>query len=320
MQNFFHVARNAFRECLREPIFFVLLISATTMIGMFPSLALFVFREQIKLVIDSAMATTLVFGLVAAVLCASNTISQEIRNGTVLLLLSKPVAKWSFVLSKMVGILFALTVFVVICDIATLLSLRVAKDQFRLDYFTFYLFYGSITMACLWGAFRNFTARKSFASSATFAMLTLLAALLLGMRAIPVEGGQIPRFHFEVLPALLLVLFAVWAMGAITVTLSVKLDLVANMLVSSIIFFIGLISDYFFGGTAGTFSLSALLYALVPNWQFFWLADALANKKSIPLEYVAWTSTYILLYISFCSIIAVTLFNNREVGEAGGTA
>lgn len=320
MRNFFHVARNAFRECLREPIFFVLLISATTTIGMFPSLSLFVFREQIKLVVDSAMATTLVFGLVAAVLCASNTISREIRNGTVLLLLSKPVAKWSFVLSKMVGILVALTVFVMICNLATLLSLRVAKDQFRLDYATFYLFYGSIAMACVWGAFRNFTARKSFASSATIAMLTLLVVLLISMRAVPVEGGKIPAFHFEVLPALLLVLFAVWGMGAITVTLSVKLDLVANMMLSSIIFFIGLISDYFFGGSAGTLSFSALLYALIPNWQFFWLADALANKKSIPLDYIVWTSIYIILYISFCSVIAVILFSNREVGEAGGTA
>jgi hypothetical protein len=289
------------------------------MIGMFPSLSLFVFREQIKLVVDSAMATTLVFGLVAAVLCASNTISREIKNGTVLLLLSKPVAKWSFVLSKMSGILVALTVFVIICNMCTLLSLRVAKDQFRLDYLTFYLFYGSITTACLWGAFRNFIARKSFASSATFALLILLSILLLIMRMVPVEGGRIPAFHFEVLPALLLVLFAVLAMGAITVTLSVKLDLIANMLVSSIIFFVGLISDYFFGGTAGTLSFSALLYALIPNWQFFWLADALANKKSIPMDYIAWTSIYILLYITFCSVLAVNLFSNREVGEAGGT-
>ena len=321
MRNFFHVGRNAFRECLREPIFFVLLISATVLIGLFPSLSLFVFREQIKLVIDSAMATTLVFGLMAAVLCSSHTISREIRNGTVLLLLSKPVAKWSFVLAKMIGIMAALTVFVVICDISSLVSLRVAKDQFRLDYVTFYLFYGSLTAACLWGAFRNFTARKSFASSATFAMLILLSALLITMRSIPVEGEATPpSFHFEVVPALALVLFAVWAMGAITVTLSVKLDLVANLLVSSILFFAGLVSDYFFGASVGTFSLSALCYAVIPNWQFFWLADALANNKKIPLDYMAWASVYIVMYIVFCSVIAVALFGGREVGEAGGGA
>jgi len=288
------------------------------LIGMFPSLSLFVFREQIKLVVDSAMATTLVFGLMAAVLCSSRTISLEIRNGTVLLLLSKPVAKWSFVLSKMSGILVALTVFVVICDIATLISLRVAKDQFRLDYVTFYLFYGSIAAACLWGAFRNFTARKSFASSATFALLFLLTALTFILRLIPVEGGKIPQFHFEVLPALLLILFAVWAMGAITVTLSVKLDLVANMLVSSILFFAGLVSDYFFSASAGVVSIKGLLYAVIPNWQFFWLADALANNKKIPMDYIAWTSLYIVLYIAFCSVIAVSLFSDREVGEACG--
>jgi hypothetical protein len=220
----------------------------------------------------------------------------------------------------MTGILVALTVFVIICDMATLISLRVAKDQFRLDYVTFYLFYGSVVVACLWGAFRNFTARISFASSATFAMLFLLSALLASLRAIPVEGGKVPPFHFEVLPALLLILFAVWAMGAITVTLSVKLDLVANMLVSSILFFAGLISDYFFGASAGTASIKGILYAVIPNWQFFWLADALANNKKIPLDYMVWASVYILLYMAFCSIVAVSLFSDREVGESGAAA
>ena len=80
MRNFFHVARNTFRECLREPIFFILLCSAIMLIGLFPQLALYVFREQVKLVVDSSMATTLMFGLITAVLSASNTISREINN------------------------------------------------------------------------------------------------------------------------------------------------------------------------------------------------------------------------------------------------
>ena len=314
MRNFFHVARNTLRECLREPIFFILLGSAIAVIGLFPSVSLYTFREQIKLVIDSSMATTMVFGLITAVLSASYTITREMQNGSVLLLLSKPVHRWSFILAKMTGICAVLTVFVFICSCATLVSLRVARDQFQLDLFALYSYFGVIILSMAWGMFRNYYAGKSFASSTVLFLSVALPFYLLLLRFIPVEGS-VPKMHTEVIPALILIFFAVWIMGAVTVTLSAKLNMTANLLISSVIFFIGLVSDYLLGGSAGQPSLSTVLYALIPNWQFFWLADALANKKSIPWEYVSWTGLYTLFYIMLCSIIAVTLFSDREIAE-----
>jgi ABC-type transport system involved in multi-copper enzyme maturation permease subunit len=277
-------------------------------------MSLFVFREQLKLVVDSSMATTLFFGLLAAVLCASHAITRELSNGTVLLLLSKPVPRWSFVLSKMGGILAALTVFVFICNCATLLSLRVAKDQFDLDYVTFYIYFGVLLAAMSWGAYRNFYARKSFSASSVMSLFFLLPLLLATLQFVAVEGETM-SMHTEVVPALLLLFFAVWTMGGISVMISAKLDMTANLLISSILFFLGLIADYFFGTSAGTFSFSGLLYAAIPNWQFFWMADALANKKSIPLDYIGWTAVYTMFYIVLCSIIAITLFSDKEVAE-----
>ena len=52
----YKLARNTFIECIREPIYFLMLASALIMIGLFPTAAMFVFREQIKLVVDSSMA------------------------------------------------------------------------------------------------------------------------------------------------------------------------------------------------------------------------------------------------------------------------
>ena len=97
--------------------------------------------------------------------------------------------------------------------------------------------------------------------------------------------------------------------------LSAKLDMVANLLISATLFFAGLVSDYFLGNAAGNPSLKALLYALIPNWQFFWLADALNNKQLIPWAYVGWAGIYIIFYISLCSVIAVTLFSDKEIAE-----
>jgi len=280
----------------------------------FPSLTLYVFREHVKLITDSSMATTLVFGLVAAVLCASNTITKEINNGTALLLLTKPVHRWTFVLSKMGGVFAALTVFVFICNFATLVSLRVSKDQFRLSWIPYTLFFSTVILCILWGAFRNYHQHKSFPASTSHALMIGIPILLIIL--IFTSSGKVDfSKNTEVIPALILLLFAVWAMGAITVMLSSKLDMVANLTISALLFFLGLVSDYFFGNSVGTFSIQGALYAIIPNWQFFWLADALANKQSIPLSYIAWAGVYIVFYISLCSIIAVTLFSDKEIAE-----
>ena len=94
MNNLFKIAVNAFRESLREPVYVLMLLGALVVIGHTPWAAIFVFYEQLKLVVDSFMATSLLFGLVIAVLSASHTVAREMRNGTVLLLLSKPVFRW----------------------------------------------------------------------------------------------------------------------------------------------------------------------------------------------------------------------------------
>ena len=104
MPNLFKIAFNAFRESLREPVYCLMLLAALFFISAYPALAVFSFSQQLKLVIDSSMATGLLFGLVVAVLCAGSTVAREMRNGTVLLLMSKPVARWSFILGKILGV------------------------------------------------------------------------------------------------------------------------------------------------------------------------------------------------------------------------
>jgi ABC-type transport system involved in multi-copper enzyme maturation permease subunit len=311
MRILFHVARNTFRESLREPVFYILLMLALALIGLFPSLALYVFREQVKMVMDSAMSTTLALGLVAAVLCAGNTVSGEISRGTASLLLSKPVPKTTFVVAKIVGILAALTLFVASCACATLLALRVAKDQFDLDNMTLALYYGTLLLASLWGAGRNYMSSKNFSESACLAAAVLFPALLLASRMVPM-GGETPPFPYNAVPALALLFFAVWIMGAVTVAISTRLDMVPNLFVSGLIFFAGLVSDYFLGAHAGGASVWTALYALIPNWQFFWMADALAGKRAIPWSYVGWCAVYATAYIAVCAVCAVNLFAGRE--------
>ena len=148
MFNYFKISINTFKESVREPIYFLMLLAGLILIGSYPSAALFVFSEQLKLVVDSSMATGLIFGLIVAVLCASHTVAREMRNGTVLLLLSKPVYRWTFILGKITGIGAAVTLFTLLCNLATITSVFIATDQFRFDMTIFFSYYGALTALC----------------------------------------------------------------------------------------------------------------------------------------------------------------------------
>ena len=317
MFNFYHVAKNTYRESIREPIFFILLMFSLILIGIFPGATLFVFREQMKLVIDSSMATTMVFGLVTAVLCAGHTITREMHNGTVTLLMSKPVHRWSFIVAKILGIMAALMVFVFICNCATLIAVGISEDQFWINLPGFYSYFAALTVCSIIGVAANFFQGKSFSAVAINALLVVIPIFTV-VFLILVHKNLEDADLSQVIRALILIFFAVAAMGTITVVFSTRLDMVANLCLCSLIFFLGLVSSYMFNRPFDSSVLTTAakcMYAVLPNWQFFWLADALAAKQSIPWSYVIYSGVYVLLYMLLCSLWAIILFQNRELAS-----
>ena len=310
----FQIARNTFRESLREPIFLLVLLSALCMIGIFPSFTLFVFREQIKLVVDSAMATTLVFGWITAVLIASYAIAREINNGTALLLLAKPVKRPVFILAKILGILLALAVFCLLTSVATLMSIRIAKDQFRLDNTVMAIYFAAIGLSLALGAVHNYVTRSSFPMAAVLALLVVLPATALGVCWLPAEGQHV-GYSWHIVPALVLIMFAVWAMATLATALSTRFDLASNLTICSVFFVVGLMSDYLLGRHVPGSIIATVLYACVPNWQLFWMADALAAERQIPAAYVVFGALYVTLFIVLFIVVAVIMFWRREIGR-----
>ena len=67
------------------------------------------------------------------------------------------------------------------------------------------------------------------------------------------------------------------------------------------------------GVLAEYWSLKAA-YAIVPNFQVFWLADAITQEATIPTSYVTAAVPYGLSLIVLALAIAIVLFQRREVG------
>jgi hypothetical protein len=257
----------------------------------------------------------MLFGLFVAVMSSSHTVTREMRNGTVLLLLSKPVYRGTFILAKIAGIIFTVAVFVFLCNVGSIISLYVAKDQFRTDMVAYYIYFSILIVSCIFGMVMNFMYTRSFASYTTLGIWILLPIYCLICLIFKEHPEILLRSYMY---ALVLIFMSVSAMAAITVVFATRLDMVANLTVCSVIFFLGLVSSYLFLGDTGYPVLNAVysvLYAILPNWQFFWLADALASHQAIPVSYLLWAALYVLLYISLCTMWAVVVFQNKEIAK-----
>ena len=64
-------------------------------------------------------------------------------------------------------------------------------------------------------------------------------------------------------------------------------------------------------------AFAEVLYAIIPNFQNLWLADAIFNDNvsHIPLNYMIYSFIYIGLFIFVVMLFAIYIFNNREVGS-----
>ena len=317
MLSFFRIARNTFLESIREPIFFIMLYCAFFIIGNLPGLTLFVFFQQLKMVIDSSLATTMVGGMLILTLSAGNTVAREMRNGTVLLLMSKPVPRYVFIGAKICGIIFTGAVFCFLCNMGTFVSVFTASDQFWFNTWSYVGFFVAIFLAAMFGLFMNFWRNSSFSEMTVKGALVALPVLALVCRIFCEKPEvSLPNVSF----AMVLVFFSVAIMGTLAVIFAVKFDVVANLVLCAIMFFAGLMSNYLFDpaepkGNIVLDVLSRFLYSVLPNWQYFWMADSVALGRIIPPVYLVYSLGYTLLYIVICSFWAMALFQVREIAK-----
>src|SRR5258708_23399359 len=132
----------------------------------------FAFGDEPKLVKNSVLAVMLLAGLFGAVLSASASLAREIRMGTVLAVLSKPVGRAQFLLAKYTGLILALTLLTYVNVVASLLASRMAFDAYgSTDMFAVGVFALALVLAYMFGGFSNFFLRRPFVSDAGLSLV-----------------------------------------------------------------------------------------------------------------------------------------------------
>lgn len=319
MRQFITIATNAFMELVRQPVF-LLLMTASSLFSVFLATPYyFAFGDEPKLVKNSTLAVMLLAGLLGAVLSASASLAREIRSGTALAVLSKPVGRAQFLLAKYVGLVAALTLLTYVNLVAALVASRMAFDAYGgTDVAALGIFAAGVVLAYLLGGFSNFFLRRPFVSDAVFSLLvmvTVAAFVIFQFTQQQASVNEPARVDWRLVPAAILILFALWILAALALACSTRLDMIPTLAICSALFLVGLMSDYLFGRPADQGSWWAtVLYTVIPNWQNFWLADALdTGKSTFHWGYVGKALAYAACYVGAVMALAVTMFEEREL-------
>lgn len=319
MRQFITIATNAFMELVRQPVF-LLLMTGSAVFGLFLATPYyFAFGDEPKLVKNSTLALMLFSGLLGAVLSASASLAREIRGGTALAVLSKPIGRAEFVLAKYTGLIIALLLLCYVNLVTTLLASRMAFDAYgSTDLFALGLFLLALVVAYLIGGFSNFFLRRPFVSDAVFGVVVMVTIAFIVINFFNKEGKPqafATGVDWQLIPAGILVLFAVWILAGLALACSTRWDIIPTLAICTAFFLIGLMSDYLFGRKAAAGSWwASVIYAIMPNWQLFWLADALGTSKAVfHWSYVGKAFLYMAGYVGAVLAVAVALFEEREL-------
>ena len=114
MNRILAVARNTFRECVRDKVLYVLLfLAAVTILGS-KALGWISIGQDIKIVKDITLAALSLFGVLIAIFVGTSLVYKEIDKRTLYTILCRPMHRWEFILGKYLGLAALLGVVVAV--------------------------------------------------------------------------------------------------------------------------------------------------------------------------------------------------------------
>lgn len=124
------IARNAFREAVRDRVLYNLIIFALLLIAGAIFLGELSAGQEAKIIVDLGLSAILLFGVFIAIFVGVGLVYKEIERRTLYSILSKPVGRGEFLLGKYLGLCMTLLVNVVIMGVGLSLALIFVKRGF----------------------------------------------------------------------------------------------------------------------------------------------------------------------------------------------
>jgi hypothetical protein len=278
------IAGNTFTELVRQKVFYFLLLFALIMIGNSAFLAKFSFQEEFQMLKDVALGAMSVFLSLLAILATAMLLPRDLEDRTIFTILSKPVPRHEYLLGKLLGVFYLLTLSTLVMG---------------------FLFIGVLLL-------REQAALMETRSSLSGSPQELAAALA-GIRKV--------AFGWDLIPAMAILLVKAALLSSLTLLISTfATSGIFAILVAASAYFIGHLQvtarEYWLSGIGvhwWTRLFTALIALIFPDLQAFNLTDDIVAGTALPMgifwQTVALGGVYVLVYYA----VACFLFQNREL-------
>src|ERR1051326_5354791 len=117
------IARNAFREAVRDRVLYNLVLFVLLLIGGAIFLGELSAGQEAKIIIDLGLSAMLLFGVFIAIFVGVGLVYKEIERRTLYAVFSKPVGRGEFLVGKYLGLCLTLLVNVLVMGVGVSLAL-----------------------------------------------------------------------------------------------------------------------------------------------------------------------------------------------------
>ena len=121
----------------------------------------------------------------------------------------------------------------------------------------------------------------------------------------------------QIAPGLLLAFMEAVVLTAISVAISTRLPMLANLVICASIYVLGHLVPILANSAVGQIEfvrfVANLLAAILPVLDHFNISASISTGQPVPLEYLGWAGLYCVLYSTVAMLVALLLFEDRDL-------
>jgi ABC-type Na+ efflux pump permease subunit len=284
------VAQAAYRETVRQPLYWGLIVFFAMMMFFAVFLPFFTLGEDMKMMKDLQLDAILIPALLITVFTASISISEEIEGRTAITLLSKPVSRRQFLLGKYVGILLAGALMMLILTIVMGMFVTMKWDYDSLD------------------------RPPDLSEIATMhKALSGVPVLAQPLRYVLLTFAEVQSLA----PGVFMNFCQVMILTSLAVALATRLPMVVNVVICLVAFLMGRLTHVLEEQTRGNALVNfvAQVFATaLPGLNYYDVAPAIVGEVEVPwFGYVLPAFIHGAIYSSIALIFGLILFEDRDL-------
>jgi len=125
MRNSWIIAKNTFREAIRDRVLYAILVFAVVAIGGSKAIGWVMVGEDIKVMTDIGFASVAFFSVLIAIFVGTGLVHREIDKRTLYTVLARPVRRWEFLVGKYAGLMLTVLLNMAVMSVLFLVYLKV---------------------------------------------------------------------------------------------------------------------------------------------------------------------------------------------------